>query len=267
MMHRNFEIPKVAKSGGSVVYTAGILALKSKEPIQQLALIEQVFIEAVSAGNDDLAVGALKDLLTLHVQIERDACNHLRGEPGYPCNWYPRAVQRFCRYAMPEYFGALPDANRHFGHFGGNKNMYREPIFLKTKLFIVGCVIEHMFTPEITEESLEALAFIARAHGGERSNDPAHFSQMFDKSEEEFIKEDKKRQHFVSREERDGIENAMRVRLDHHYFTVALVEEWLKRKEWIPKELKIILVIARARKGGPELALKDIGSGAGSAKQ
>jgi hypothetical protein len=65
---------------------------------------------------------------------------------------------------------------------------------------------------------------------------------------------------FESQEKRGVLDRILRPRVEKFFTDVASIERWLSlcEKDPIPLDIQQLLVMARAKNGGPELAKQDI---------
>jgi hypothetical protein len=145
------------------------------------------------------------------------------------------------------------------------------PFLPKTKIQIIKYVIGMMWLPLVEEGGVNAIKFVAKAYGEEQPFCTPTYRRTDTCSQREFLDQcAREGPRFASKEEKDGIEEAMRFHLSSYSrycvdrcsesFDIKSLNEWIQltaKARWMPTELKMVLILARAKKGGVELALKD----------
>ncbi|MBI2624305.1 hypothetical protein HYW67_02310 [Candidatus Parcubacteria bacterium] len=212
-------------------------------------VLAKALLAAAKAHNDQ-AAKAIVSLMEqsyglLEVQLLRD-----RGVPKELRAALERADRMF-RDRLLELYWQLPDArlvkDPRWPDTEGAETK-RHGTLLETKLAMLGSIIQD-WKPEPTEESVVAFRFMIAAYRPGPAGD--------DQREGESFAEWKAHGRFVSETEQAGILRLIREHVGAPPFSAETIGPWIEQP-MVPHEIQQILAMARARRGGPELAKRDI---------
>src|SRR3989338_6447535 len=205
---------------------------------ERIVTIEASLRKAAEAHNDD---ACLKLVELLRYPYDREENARAEATDKHFPNVTERAYLRWCEHIERLYW-QLPDKRRTGDGYIGDKRVDRfGPTLEKTKLKILGVVI-HGWMPELTNESRRIFRFVVNCYQPGFYASPA--SNAFEGK-------------FISREQKEEIEKLFRGRMGAGSFGPDHISQWLVEEE-MPDKIRDILIFARARSGGWELAKRDI---------
>ncbi len=161
-----------------------------------------------------------------------------KGEQTVP---YSYSREQFVRFLMKSYF-FLPDDNFKESL---DTSADRAGVNVMKKMILEAAIPYWRVSPD--EESIEVFRFFIAAH--------SPLALQFHRAEWESDYEEWARGKMVSKEEKDKIEALMREHIKN--WRVKDLNFWIPQR-FIPEEIRNILIIARARTGGIDLAWEDI---------
>ncbi|MBI3305020.1 hypothetical protein HYZ80_01690 [Candidatus Parcubacteria bacterium] len=218
-------------------------------PAQHSRVLTRALLAAAKAHNDGVAEELVMLLGRSYELTELGLCHD---EPrGQARAAFAKADKQF-RQHLRELYWQLPDARLvKDGHWPDTKGSgtTRHGTLLETKLAMLGSIIQD-WTSRPTEESVVAFRFMIAAYRPGPAGNDLRKGESF--------AEWKAHGRFVSETEQDRI---LRLIRDHvgvpPITTDTTIELWLEQP-LMPDEIQRVLVMARARRGGPELAKRDI---------
>lgn len=186
--------------------------------VQLIEYLKYLLSLAIKAS-DDLALAILEKLRRTYHAAEEDIEN--KKERYHMGNASRRANSEFCAFIYSMYFN-IPNCRKGSGY-----NDIPKPIMQKTRFQILEYASQQ-WTQEMTDESYAAFRFLIEA--------------------------------FESQEKNEILNKILRPRVEKSFTKVESIEQWLSlcEKDPIPFEIQQLLVMARAKNGGPELAKHDI---------
>ncbi len=242
------DLCNAGSSEGYKIFTDQILT--GFPPDQRIAEIEKVLDVVACARNDKVAVFLL-ELLEKAYQAKIEADLEATEE-----KWkHKREIRERNWASSQEYlkklYWTLPDQKQVDTRYD-NISCKHVPVWgaalVETKLWILKNLIIEWRSSVSIPGSLEAFRFLIAVF------QPLHKEYRKREGESDYEMQARGRQ--VYEEEQKGILNLIRQHTNSSFKSDDL-EEWISQP-YVPEEIKQVLVIARARNGGIDLAVRDI---------
>lgn len=204
------------------LFTDFIFAGGSTMPrYELLAHLKYLFEIAIKQLVDDLALDVLKKIqIAYHIIfIEEEA--ERKKEQQHFGDSTKRADDKFFRFIISIYSTIICKKK------GSGYNDITKSVMQKTRFWMLECASQQ-WTQEMTDKSYLAFRFLIGV--------------------------------FESQERTEILDKILRPRVENWFKDVKFIEKWILdgNRESIPYEIQQLLVMARAKNGGPELAKKDI---------
>ena len=189
-----------------------------------LEYLKYLFEITTKKLKDELALVVLRKILTTYHIIEEEAERKKERQQQRFGNAAERADDIFFEFITHVYPTII------FKKRGSGYDDIAKSVMQKTRFQILEYV-SHQWEQEMTDKSYAAFRFLIKA-----------------------IKA------LESQEQKEILDKILRPRVERWLKNVELIEKWIMASErkYIPYEIQQLLVMARAKNGGPELAKKDI---------
>ena len=203
------------------LFTDFIFAGGSAIPNHELLeYLKYLFDITAKKLKDNLALATLNKIRSTYYIIEEEAEGKKEWQQKHLGNALKRANENFFEFIVSAY---PTIAWKKPDRLSENKF---ETVMQKTRFQILEYVSQQ-WVQEMTDESYVSFRFLIKA--------------------------------FESQEKKEILDKILRPRVEKWFTNVELIERWLMdRREPIPYEVQQLLVMARAKNGGPNLAKRDI---------
>jgi len=221
-----FKIDSAKSSFLDMIADRFITSLSITERVDE---IRETFELAVRSHNDEAALGLLRVLDRVYCVLDPEKFH----------SW------------LKDFYWDLPDAKKvgtRYNEFSKKYDDVFEATLVETKMYMIGQIIHEWKPEELTESSIDAFRFIIAAFEPR----PKEWRKQEGGSVYETMTQGRR----VYKEEKDRILQMIRTHVEWRQKTEHL-NQWIKQPA-VPYEIQKVLIIARARNGGMELALEDI---------
>jgi len=220
-----FKIDSAKSSFLDMIADRFITSLSITERVDE---IRETFELAVRSHNDEAALELLQVLDRIYYALDSDQFH----------SW------------LKDFYWDLPDAKKagtRYNEFSKKYDDVFEATLVEAKMHIIPRILSEWRLEELTESSIDAFRFIIAAFEPR----PKEWRKREGGSVYETMTQGRR----VYKEEKDRILQMIRTHVE--WRQTEHLNQWIKQPA-VPHEIQKVLIIARARNGGMELALEDI---------